>query len=92
MYSQNIYQICREASVAQSLQMGEPSKPRFVLLGAGLPRNGTLSTRAALGQLLGGEVYHMITVMRDRHDHHWRIIYRVSQNGFGLQSSTPFTI
>ena len=36
--------------------MGEPSKPRFVLLGAGLPRNGTLSTRAALGQLLGGEV------------------------------------
>ena len=75
MYSQNIYQICiREASVAQSLQMGETSKPRFVLLGAGLPRNGTLSTRAALGQLLGGEVYHMITVMRDRHDHHpvWR--------------------
>ena len=50
--------------------MGELPKPKFVVLGAGLPRNGTLSTRAALMQLLGGEVYHMLTVMRDRHDHH----------------------
>ena len=53
--------------------MGEPQehpKPQFVLLGAGLPRNGTLSTRAALRQLLRGDVYHMLTVMQERHDHH----------------------
>ena len=48
--------------------MGHPSK--FVLLGAGLPRNGTMSTRAALKQLLGGDVYHMITLAQERPDHY----------------------
>ena len=64
----------REASVCDRVKMGkhhqEPPKPRLVLLGAGLPRNGTLSTRAALRQLLRGDVYHMLTVMQERHDHH----------------------
>ena len=50
--------------------MGKTPESKFVLLGAGLPRNGTLSTRAALKQLLGGDVYHMMTVMQERHDHH----------------------
>jgi len=50
------------------------SAETFVLLGAGLPRTGTMSTRAALRQLLGGEVYHMMTVAMERPDHHplWR--------------------
>ncbi len=34
----------------------------FVVIGAGLPRTGTLSTRAALGQLLDGACYHMFDV------------------------------
>ena len=34
----------------------------FVVLGAGLPRTGTLSSRAALSQLLGGPCYHMVDV------------------------------
>ena len=29
------------------------------VIGAGLPRTGTLSTRSALAQLLKGKVYHM---------------------------------
>jgi len=46
----------------------------FVVLGAGLPRTGTMSTRAALKILLKGDVYHMATVMHERPDHHplWR--------------------
>eukprot|EP00088_Acartia_fossae_P062795 TRINITY_DN7605_c0_g2_i1.p1 TRINITY_DN7605_c0_g2~~TRINITY_DN7605_c0_g2_i1.p1 ORF type:complete len:298 (+),score=68.23 TRINITY_DN7605_c0_g2_i1:33-896(+) len=46
----------------------------FVVLGAGLPRTGTMSTRAALKILLNGDVYHMATVMGERPDHHplWR--------------------
>lgn len=34
----------------------------FSVIGAGLPRTGTLSTRSALAQLLGGKVYHMNNV------------------------------
>jgi len=46
----------------------------FVLIGAGLPRTGTMSTRAALRQVLEGDVYHMETVGMERPDHHplWR--------------------
>merc|ERR1712066_586911 len=46
----------------------------FVLLGAGLPRTGTMSTRAALSSVLGGQVYHMLSVAMERPDHHhlWR--------------------
>jgi len=45
-----------------------------VVLGAGLPRTGTMSTRAALNILLKGDIYHMAAVMHDRPDHHpiWR--------------------
>jgi len=50
------------------------SENGFVLVGAGLPRTGTMSTRAALQQILQGNVYHMATVMNERPDHHphWR--------------------
>ena len=46
----------------------------FVLVGAGLPRNGTLSTRVALKMLLKGDIYHMMVVGMERYDHHpfWR--------------------
>ena len=39
--------------------MGMKKKDSFVVIGAGLPRTGTLSTRTALIQLLGGKCYHM---------------------------------
>jgi len=46
----------------------------LVLIGAGLPRTGTLSTRHALQQVLGGKCYHMQAVAQERPDHHlaWR--------------------
>jgi len=46
----------------------------FVLIGAGLPRTGTLSTRVALQELLQGDVYHMVTLLRERPDHlpYWK--------------------
>jgi len=51
---------------------GSPSQ-EFVLIGAGLPRTGTLSTRAALGILLKGSCYHMASVLESGRDHqHWR--------------------
>jgi len=43
---------------------------QLVLIGAGLPRTGTMSTRAALKQLLAGDIYHMETVAKERPDHH----------------------
>jgi len=48
--------------------------PDFILIGAGLPRTGTMSTRVALQQLLKGDIYHMATVAHERPDHHplWR--------------------
>lgn len=38
-------------------------KPGFVVIGAGLPRTGTFSTREALTELLQGPCYHMETVI-----------------------------
>ena len=38
----------------------------FVVIGAGLPRTGTLSTRAALFHLLDGACYHMVDVYAGR--------------------------
>jgi len=47
---------------------------KFLVLGAGLPRTGTLSTRSALKTLLQGEVYHGLVITSERTDHHhlWR--------------------
>jgi len=46
----------------------------FVLIGAGLPRTGTMSSRIALEELLKGDVYHMVTLLNERPDHlpHWK--------------------
>lgn len=38
--------------------MGSPNK--LVVIGAGLPRTGTLTMKTALQELLGGKCYHMI--------------------------------
>lgn len=41
----------------------------FHLIGAGLSRTGTLSTRIALATLLGGKVYHgFVSTLDDEHD------------------------
>ncbi|XP_023340279.1 uncharacterized protein LOC111710426 [Eurytemora carolleeae] len=56
----------------------------FVLIGAGLPRTGTMSTRAALQNLLKGKIHHMATVMSERLDKHdfWKkaVAKQVSTN------------
>ena len=43
----------------------EPNYSGFVVLGAGLPRTGTLSLRTALEQVLEGRVYHMAEVGKE---------------------------
>ena len=48
-----------------SVDYAEEQKPNysgFVVIGAGLPRTGTMSLRAALGKLLDGACYHMLNV------------------------------
>ena len=40
----------------------KPNYSGFVVIGAGLPRTGTMSTRAALSILLAGACYHMTNV------------------------------
>ena len=42
----------------------------FVLIGAGLSRTATQSTRKALKQLLGADCYHGWTLIDERDDHH----------------------
>ena len=46
----------------------------LVVIGAGLPRTGTLSTRAALELLLGGPCYHgaIPLVEQSKHQQVWR--------------------
>ena len=49
----------------------------FVLLGAGLPRTGTSSTREALKELLQGRCYHMETIIfgtKEERDHWHRAL------------------
>ena len=41
----------------------------MLVIGAGLARTGTLSTKAALEQLLGGPCYHGSTPLVERTDH-----------------------
>ena len=40
----------------------EPNYTGFVVIGAGLPRTGTMSLKSALGRLLNGPCYHMLDV------------------------------
>eukprot|EP00357_Protocruzia_adherens_P013372 CAMPEP_0115005812 /NCGR_PEP_ID=MMETSP0216-20121206/20109_1 /TAXON_ID=223996 /ORGANISM="Protocruzia adherens, Strain Boccale" /LENGTH=250 /DNA_ID=CAMNT_0002372239 /DNA_START=166 /DNA_END=915 /DNA_ORIENTATION=+ len=44
---------------------------KFILIGAGLPRTGTFSTKAALETLLGGVCYHMDEVEGQEHNDFW---------------------
>ncbi len=51
----------------------QPSK--FLVIGAGLPRTGTLSLCEALEKLLGGKCYHMKPFVMKGGDYdtkHWR--------------------
>jgi len=53
-------------SQIKRLTMGDDQG--FILIGAGLPRTGTASTRAALQHLLRGDIYHM-KALGERPDH-----------------------
>ena len=44
-------------------------KCEFLVIGAGLSRTGTLSTRSALEQLLEGDCYHGSVPVAERHEH-----------------------
>ena len=44
-------------------------KCEFLVIGAGLSRTGTLSTRSALEQLLQGDCYHGSVPVAERHEH-----------------------
>lgn len=57
--------------------MGDGKLPDLVVIGAGLPRTGTLSTRAVLELLLGGPCYHGSVPAVEREDHRaaWQQAY-----------------
>ena len=65
-------------------------KPGFVVLGAGLPRTGTFSTREALTELLQGPCYHMETViLGDKKERdHW---HRALDDLVGMDSEAALT-
>ena len=60
-----------EANEFDALAKGKElpsSEVEFVLIGAGLPRTGTMSTYAALEMILPGKCHHMARVMSDKTD------------------------
>ena len=48
------------------LYNGKKNYSGYVVIGAGLPRTGTLSTRHALSHILGGAIYHMEEVFSSK--------------------------
>ena len=44
----------------------DPNYDGFIVIGAGLPRTGTLSLQTALTQLLKGPCYHMFLVISSK--------------------------
>ena len=46
------------------VELQEKNDSGFVVIGAGLPRTGTMSLRAALNVLLVGACHHMVDVFR----------------------------
>ena len=48
--------------VAKSVYDQRPNYAGFVVIGAGLPRTGTMSMKSALGTLLDGACYHLVNV------------------------------
>ena len=59
-----------------------PNYDGYVVIGAGLPRTGTMSMQAALEKLLNGPCYHMLQVAEgtDEDLDHWEraLEYKVS--------------
>ena len=59
----------------------KPSKAGYVVIGAGLPRTGTMTTRHALGVLLEGKCHHMFDVMMgedvDKGPHTYDVIFEI---------------
>lgn len=58
-----------EASPSEELQTGLGREMEFMVIGAGLSRTGTLSTRVALEHLLEGPCYHGFVPVGERLNH-----------------------
>ena len=52
----------------------DPNFEGYAVIGAGLPRTGTMSTQAALEKILNGPSYHMLQVAEGTEDDldHWQ--------------------
>ena len=52
-----------QVAIPRRIGRYEPNYDGFVIIGAGLPRTGTLSLHVALSKLLNGPCYHMASVV-----------------------------
>ncbi len=77
--------------VAEGAARPDLASKDMVVLGAGLPRTGTLSLRAALRQLLGGRVYHMAEVV-DKGAEDAKFWIRMMEGGFTGSRSMLFPL
>ena len=73
----NVLAKAMEATTTLKVERYEPNYDGFVVIGAGLPRTGTLSMQAALSKLLNGPCYHMVWVFEgaDESDH-WESVIK----------------
>ena len=68
---------CIKALFPRQIQNWKPNHDGFVVIGAGLPRTGTLSMQAALSTLLGGPCYHCFWIFEGTDDEwqHWEQVF-----------------
>jgi hypothetical protein len=70
-------------------------KTGFLVLGAGLPRTGTSSTREALTELLQGPCYHMETVVfgkKEERDHWHRALDDLTKTGVNCYKTIHYSL
>ena len=80
-----------------------PNYEGYKVIGAGLPRTGTMSTQAALEKILDGPCYHMLTMWEDgdKEVDHWERMldgrlndddWKVFLEGRGFRSGVDYPI
>ena len=92
-----------EATLLPEHKKYAPNYDGYVVIGAGLPRTGTMSTQAALEKLLNGPCYHMIQLFEGTEDdlNHWKKVlngnvsdkeWRDFLEGRGFRSGVDYPI
>ena len=78
----NVLRKALNSVLIQGRKTVAPNYEGYAVIGAGLPRTGTLSMQAALQRLLNGPCYHMIEVFERGQSevYHWEKVYHIMKD------------